>query len=79
MSNLAVVHFCGVSHSFRAICSKWGIAQMFLSKTEHHFGGVLTSLTRYRAIWGIAAIASRAILCDMGPLRLKIKACRESR
>ena len=31
---------------------------------SHHFGGVLTSLKKYRAIWGIAAIVSR----DMGPL-----------
>ena len=31
---------------------------------SHHFGGVLTSLKKYRAIWGIAAIVSqyRAIL-----------------
>ena len=30
-----------------------------------HFGGVLTSLKKYRAIWGIAAIVSqyRAIWC----------------
>ena len=26
---------------------------------SHHFGGVLTSLKKYRAIWGIAAIVSQ--------------------
>ena len=42
--------------------AKWGIAQMCLCETKyqggvsHHFGGALTSLNRYGAIWGIAAI-----------------------
>ena len=42
-----------------------GIAKMFLPKTKgqgsvsHHFGGVLTCLKRYRALWGIAAIVSQ--------------------
>ena len=41
--------------------AKWGIAQMCLCRTKyqgeasHHFEGVVTSLKRYRAIWGIAA------------------------
>ena len=45
--------------------AKWGIAQMFLCETKyqggvsHHFGGVLTSFKKYRAIWGIAAIVSQ--------------------
>ena len=45
--------------------AKWGIAQMCLCETKyqggvsHHFGGVLTSLEKYRAIWGIAAIVSQ--------------------
>ena len=44
--------------------AKWGIAQMCLCKTKyqggvsHHFGGVLASLKKYRAIWDIAAIVS---------------------
>ena len=45
--------------------AKWGIAQMCLCETKyqgrvsHDFGGVLTSLKKYRAIWGIAAIVSQ--------------------
>ena len=45
--------------------AKWGIARMCLCETKyqgvvsHHFGGVLTSLEKYRAIWGIAAIVSQ--------------------
>ena len=45
--------------------AKWGIAQMCLCKTKyqvgvsHHFGGLLNSLKKYRAIWGIAAIVSQ--------------------
>ena len=45
--------------------AKWGIAQMCLCKIKHQggyrtiLGGVLTSLKRYRAIWGIAAIVSQ--------------------
>ena len=30
---------------------------------SHHFGGVTTSLKKYRAIWGIAAIVSRDNFC----------------
>ena len=44
--------------------AKWGMAQMCLWETKyqgsgggggvsHHFGRVLTSLTKYHAIWGI--------------------------
>ena len=45
--------------------AKRGIAQMRLCQTKyqggvsHHFGGVLVSLKKYRAIWGIAAIVSQ--------------------
>ena len=45
--------------------AKWGIAQMCLRENKyqrgasHHFGGVLTSLKKYRAMWGIAAIVSQ--------------------
>ena len=57
-------------HGYRTIIAryvaKWGIAQVCLCKTKvprggvsHHFGGVLTSLKKYRVIWGIAAIVSQ--------------------
>ena len=43
-----------------------GIAQICLRETKyqlrevsHHFGELLTSLKKYRAIWGIAAIVSQ--------------------
>ena len=45
--------------------AKWGIAQMCLCETKyqggvsHHFGGVPTSLKKYRAIRDIAAIVSQ--------------------
>ena len=49
--------FYGVSHNYRAICSKTSIAHMCLCKTNyqggwvsHHFGGAPTSLKKYRAI-----------------------------
>ena len=51
--------------------AKWGIAQMCLCQIKyhqrrisHHFGGLLTSLKKYRATWGIAGIVwqYRAIL-----------------
>ena len=55
---------------YRAIIAryvaKWGIAQMCLCESKcqgggvsHHFGGVLISLKKYRAIWGMAAIVSQ--------------------
>ena len=51
--------FYGESHNYRVIfVARWGIAQMCLCETQyqggvsHHFGGLLTSLQRYRAIWG---------------------------
>ena len=49
----------------RYYVAKRGIAQMCLCVTKyqggvsHHFGGVLTSLKKHRAIWGIAAIVSQ--------------------
>ena len=42
----------GVSH--RCACVK-----LRTKGVSHHFGGVLTSLKKYRAIWGIAAIVSQ--------------------
>ena len=55
--------------------AKWGIAQMCLCETKyqrgvsHHFGGVLTSLKKYRAIWGIAAIVRYG--ATKGPIKNK--------
>ena len=57
--------FCGVSQIIAQYVAKWGIAQMRLCETNyqggvsHHFGELLTSLKKYRAIWGIAAIVSQ--------------------
>ena len=51
---------------FVAQCvAQWGIAKMCLCETKyqggvlHHFAGVLTSLKRYFAIWGIAVMISQ--------------------
>ena len=58
----------GIAHISRDTLqnvAKWGIAQMCLCEAKyqggvsHHFGGVMPSLKKYRAIWGIAAIVSR--------------------
>ena len=63
--NSFVLVFFGVSHKYRAIRSKTGIAQMCLCETKYQgglsrlFGGVLISLKKYREIWGIAAIVSQ--------------------
>ena len=43
----------GVSHG--CVCVKLSTR----GGVSHHFGGVLTSLKKYRAIWGIAAIVSQ--------------------
>ena len=43
----------GVSH--RCAC----VTLSAKGEVSHHFGGVLTSLKKYRAIWGIAAIVSQ--------------------
>ena len=43
----------GVSH--RCACVKLSIK----GRLSHHFGELLTSLKKYLAIWGIAAIVSR--------------------
>ena len=53
--------------------AKWGIAQICLCDVKYqrgvsqHFGVVLASLKKYRAIWGISAIVSQCPR-DMGPL-----------
>ena len=57
--------FMGYRTVIARYVAKWGIAQMCLCKAKyqggvsHHFGGVLASLIKYRAIWGIAAIVSQ--------------------
>ena len=59
--------FCGgIAQLCRAICSKRGIAQMWLCETKyqnwgisHQFVEFLTSLKRHRAISGFAAIVSQ--------------------
>ena len=38
---------------------EWKIRVSTKGGVSHHFGGVLTSLKKYRAIWGIAAIVSQ--------------------
>ena len=63
--NFFVLVFMGYRTIIARYVAKWGIAQVCLCKTKHqgrvshHFGGVLTSLKKYRAIWGIAAIVSQ--------------------
>ena len=50
----------GYRTSIARYVAKWGIALICLSKIKyqggvsHHFGGMLNSLKKYRAIWGIA-------------------------
>ena len=64
------IFFVLVVMGYRTIIARyvanWGnFTQMCLCKIKyqggvsHHFGGVLTSLKKYRAIWGIAAIVSQ--------------------
>ena len=63
--NFFVFVFMGYRTIIARYVAKWGIARMCLCKIKyqggvsHHFGGVLTSLKKYRAIWGIAAIVSQ--------------------
>ena len=63
--NSLVLCFMGYRTIIARYVAKWGIAQMCLCKTKyqggvsHHLGGVPTSLKKYRAIWGIAAIVSQ--------------------
>ena len=51
----------GVSH--RCACVKLSTK----GGVSHHFGGVLTSLKMYRAIWGIAATVSQYLSAILGP------------
>ena len=63
--NYFVLVFVGYRTIIARYVAKWGIAQMCLCESKcqgrvsHHFGELLTSLKRYRAIWGIAAIVSQ--------------------
>ena len=63
--NSFVLVFMGYRTIIPRYVAKWGIARMCLCKIKyqggvsHHFGGVLTSLKKCRAIWGIAAIVSQ--------------------
>ena len=63
--NSLVLVFMGYRTIIARYVAKWGIAQMCLCETKyqegvsHHVGGVLNSLKKYRAIWGIAAIVSQ--------------------
>ena len=63
--NDLVLVFMGNRTLIARYVAKWGIAQMRLCQTKyqggvsHHFEGVLVSLKKYRAIWGIAALVSQ--------------------
>ena len=63
--NYFALVFVGYRTIIARYVAKWGIAQMCLCKIKyqggvsHHFGGMLTSLKKYRAICGIAAIVSQ--------------------
>ena len=68
--NNFVLVFMGYRTIIARYVAKWGIAQMRLCETKyqggvsHRFGGAPTSLKKsslkkYRAIWGIAAIVSQ--------------------
>ena len=63
--NSLVLVFMGYRTIIARYVAKWGIARMCLCKTKyqggvsHPFAGVLASLKKYRAIWGIAAIVSQ--------------------
>ena len=66
IAKLSRACFYGVSRNYRAIRCKMGyrmdVSVLRLSTkggVSHYFGGVLTSLKKYRAIWGIAAIVSQ--------------------
>ena len=63
--NSFVLVFMGYRTLTARYVAKWGIAHMRPCETSyqggvsHHSGGVLTSLEKYCAIWGIAAIVSQ--------------------
>ena len=65
LNSFVLVFFMWYRTIIARYVAKWGIAQMRLCKAKyqggvsHHFGGVLASLKKYRAIWGIAAIVSQ--------------------
>ena len=63
--NIVVLVLMGYPTIIARYVKKWGVGQMCLCETKrqggvsHNFGGVLTSLKKYRTIWGIAAIVSQ--------------------
>ena len=63
--NSFVLVFVGYRTIIARYVAKWGIAQMCLCEIKyqggvsHKFGGVLSSLKKYHAIRGIAAIVSQ--------------------
>ena len=63
--NSFVLVFMGYRTGIARYVANWGVAEMCLCEAKYqggvsyHFGGVLTSLKKYRAIWGIAAIVSQ--------------------
>ena len=63
--NSFVLVFMGYRTIIARYVAKWGIARMCQCKIKcrggvsHLFAGVLTSLEKYRAIWGIATIVSQ--------------------
>ena len=63
--NYFVLVFVGYRAIIARYVAKGRIAQMCLCETKyeggvsHHSGELLTSLKKYRAIWGIAAIVSQ--------------------
>ena len=64
LQNYLVFVFMGYRTTIARHVAKWSIAQMRLCTTvprgvSHYFGELLTSLKKYRAIWGIAAIVSQ--------------------
>ena len=65
IANSFVLVFMGYCTIIARYVAKWGIAEMRLCETSYqggyrtNFGGVLTSLRKCRAIWGIAAIVSQ--------------------
>ena len=72
IANFFVLVFMRYGTVIARYVAKWGIALMCLCKIRyqgggsHNFGGVLTSLKKYRAIWGSIAVSRY-----MGPLSMR--------
>ena len=91
--NYFVLVLMGHRTTYRATCCKMGYrtdvpvrnsAPIIEREVSHHFGGLLTSLKKYRAIWSIAAIVSQyraiwsiaAIVSQYRAIWLRWHACR---